>query len=139
MASVQQAAPPALQPTIAALKTFQAALLAFGVTQGLTVDSGTTSPLYIPYLKATNLASILLATLSSSQSTKTAEKQGGSLYELAAQFYQDITQAFAIMYANGFCTPWIPNAVVVNPNLPPKQTLTPSYGISGAQVTPSNE
>jgi hypothetical protein len=143
MANVQKASPPALQPTIAALKAFQAALVTFGNTiqanapAPLNTDAGTTSPMYVAWISAVNLASLLLAALTTPQTTQQVTVSGGSLYEIAARYYGDVNQAFALMYANGKCTPWLPNAVPQTIALPQKQTLMPAYGIAAAQVTPS--
>lgn len=102
----------------------------------LNTDAGTTSAAYLSYSRIASLANLLLNTLLNGQSAKQATIQGGSFYEIAAQYYGDITQAFSIMYANGAFTPWIPNALVANVNLPPAATLMPSYGVAAAQVTP---
>lgn len=145
MATISQAAPPALQPTIAALRAFIAGLNTLMATAGaaldnpnaLDTDAGTTSAAYLTVSQALAIANITLESLLNTQTANQTTLMGGSLYDVAAMFYTDPTQAFALMYANNRFTPWLPNSVPVTVNLPPANTLLPSNGVTAATVTPS--
>ena len=136
MASVSTASQSVLQPLIASIIAFQAGLLAYGVENGLTVDSGTTSPLYLQYVQLTNAATILLNTVRSAQTLREIQVLGGTLYDLAAQFYQDVTQAFSLMEVNNIPSPWLSITLEETIVLPPTVTAQASSGISAAQAIP---
>jgi hypothetical protein len=136
MASVSTASQSVLQPLIASIVAFQAGLLTYGQQNGLTVDSGTTSPLYLQYAQLTNATTILLNLVRSAQTLQEIQIIGGSLYAIAAQFYQDVTQAFSLMEVNNIPAPWLSETLEENLFLPPTVTAQASSGISAAQAIP---
>lgn len=147
MASLAQAAPSVRQPVLTALAAVISALKTFAIqnnvaawpppasgAQGATSD--TNSSLYLQVARFQNTLQLLVANISGSQSAKNTTRIGGTLYEVAAQYYGDPTQAFALMEFDGFITPQLPNSVDSTINLPPGITAAPATGISAAQVTP---
>jgi hypothetical protein len=70
----------------------------------------------------TRLASILTlvqTAIQLGQTAKTIRTQGGSLFEIAAQEYGDVTQAFALMAANGLSAPVLSHSILQDVALPP--------------------
>lgn len=124
LTSIAQSSPQALQPVIGALTSLASALASFGETNGLNVDAGTTSTLYLPWDQLSNIVSLALANIRQGQSPQTVTLRGGSLYEIAAMLYGDPTQAFAIAQANALPTPLLSSTLVQSVNIPAQQAVT---------------
>lgn len=96
----------ALQTAIAAVSAYQATLL---TTSGLL-------PTIIQLLSAYQLIS---KNVTIGTSTQTLQMQGGSMFRVAAQYYGDVSQAYNLVSANGFHSPFLPSALFSLVELPP--------------------
>lgn len=84
--------------------------------------AGKQSPSTPQFIMASQLASyatIITKNLSQGQAPRVTIKQGGDLFDTAAQFYGDISLGFALASANGLITPLLSSDEVYQIILPP--------------------
>lgn len=77
-------------------------------------------PLYVPGQQMLSSLSLLTTNLNFVQHQTHQQMQGGSLFEVAATKYGDISQAFNLMRANGIATPRLPGCIVTSLGIPPR-------------------
>ena len=120
--AVSQLLPSSQAPITSSLASVLSALAAYGSASNFNAGSGSLLPGYVAWTQITSMVTLILVNIRAGQAPQQTTIRGGSLYEVAAMTYGDVTQAFAIAQVNGIPTARLPNALVQSINLPLAKT-----------------